>query len=104
MTGHTPGPWKADPEYPYKVRDASGQMVGVAIACVEDTRLIAAAPSMYEALTLIAAMHGKTLLNIDLGQDGNRAHQIGANAAFNQLAEIASDALAVCFNDRKTEA
>jgi hypothetical protein len=45
------------------------------------------------ALMLIAAMAGKTLLNLDLGADGNRAYQLGANAAFEQCAGYASSAL-----------
>lgn len=57
-------------------------------------KLFAAAPDLLKALQFIAAMQGKTLLNLDLGEDGDRAHQIGANAAFNQLAEVARAALA----------
>lgn len=45
------------------------------------------------ALQLIAAHEGKTLLNLDLGEDGNRAYQLGANAAFNQAAGFAIAAL-----------
>lgn len=45
------------------------------------------------ALELIAAHEGKTLLNFDLGEDGNRAYQRGANAAFNQMAGFAIAAL-----------
>ena len=45
------------------------------------------------ALELIAAHEGKTLLNLGLGADGNRAYQLGANAAFNQAAGFAIAAL-----------
>lgn len=45
------------------------------------------------ALEFIAAHEGKTLLNLDLGEDGNRAYQLGAYAAFNQAAGFAIAAL-----------
>jgi hypothetical protein len=45
------------------------------------------------ALEFIAAHENKTLLNFDLGEDGNRGYQLGANAAFNQMAGFAIAAL-----------
>ncbi len=44
---------------------------------------------MREALELIAGHEGMTLL----GPDGERAHERGANAAFEQMASIAKSAL-----------
>lgn len=47
-----------------------------------------------ELVGLIAEMGGKTLIAPSLGPDCDRAHQEGANKAFEQAAELARDALA----------
>jgi hypothetical protein len=58
------------------------------------TPLEMAAPDMLAALRLIAAFKDKTLLACSLGPDCDQAHQLGANKAFNQAADIALDAIA----------
>lgn len=46
------------------------------------------------SLTLIAAFGGKTILaDPSMGQEYNLGHQVGANKAFGQAADIAEDAL-----------
>lgn len=45
------------------------------------------------ALTLIAGFKDLTLIAPSLGEEADRGHQIGANKAFNQAAEIAAEAL-----------
>lgn len=45
------------------------------------------------ALEFIAAMGDKTLIAPSMGPDCDRAHQIGANKAFEQCASAASTAL-----------
>lgn len=46
------------------------------------------------ALTLIAAFKGRTLFSYTRGDDGDSAYREGANAAFEQAADIAQSALA----------
>lgn len=59
-----------------------------------------------EILTAIAGMGGRTLIAPSLGPDGDRAHQIGANKAFEQAADLArraSDILAALRAPRPAE-
>jgi hypothetical protein len=64
---HTPGPWKADLENPWPAQIGCCPLVGnpysiahgtdnvAAASTPEDARLIAAAPELLEALTLLVA-------------------------------------------------
>lgn len=117
MSGQTPGPWKliADPYEdgtPYfrfeagEVFDETDERCGFRIDGImrePDARLIAAAPYLLMALKFIAEFHGKTLIAPSLGTDADRGHQIGANKAFEQAAEIALDALRWLETDLKME-
>ena len=53
-------------------------------------------------LTIIAKMRGQTLIAPSLGHECDRAHQIGANRAFEQAADLARDALAIGRGDNQT--
>jgi hypothetical protein len=55
--------------------------------------LLTANAAMLAALNLIAEFGDKTLIAPSLGADGDHGHQLGANKAFNQAAEIARDAI-----------
>jgi hypothetical protein len=72
--------------------DGAPFYVASEIARDDDAHLIRLAPQMYEALQTIAAMSGMTLLG---GSDLEpaRAHELGANKAFEQAAEIARAAI-----------
>lgn len=60
----------------------------------EAGRRLRAYPALVAALQEIAAMADKTLLGGRDESDPMRSFQLGANHAFRQAAEVASDALA----------
>ena len=85
MSGHTPGPWKVDPNYPIDVQTADGKreictpfyeegrgklinpVTPVALygeACA-NARLIAAAPELLESAESVIAAWGKFLSSFD---------------------------------------
>ena len=45
------------------------------------------------ALEFIAAQGGKTLIAPSMGEDFDKGHQLGANKAFEQMADVARDAI-----------
>lgn len=92
-TTHSPGPWtkilhgyRGGPDdEPYGLTDAD--------ALVADAGL-----DMLAALEEVANLTGETLLGPDskhrMGEDAPCYHEMGANAAFEQAADIARNALA----------
>jgi hypothetical protein len=83
--------WLRDPDLgEYGESDRQGDIREAAAAIAA---LMAERDAMATTLKLIADHDGMTLLAGSLGDDGDRAHQIGANKAFNQMAEIAKSTL-----------
>jgi hypothetical protein len=98
MIAYTKAPWQISKgDYGISriystTEDGAPFYVASEIVRDDDARLIRLAPQMYEALQTIAAMSGMTLIGgSDLEAD--RAHELGANKAFEQAAEIARAAL-----------
>lgn len=99
--GHTPHkhlttPWVANGAYVFAGSDC------IAICDTDNAdeatyeakaRLMAAAPALIAALETIAEMGNKTLIAPSMGEDCDHAHQVGANKAFGQAADIATRAL-----------
>jgi hypothetical protein len=75
-------------------QDYDTTLTDMARAVVDSVPLVKAAPDLLASLKLIAAMGDKTLIAPSMGECCDRAHQIGANKAFEQAADIARAAIA----------
>lgn len=86
------GHYGPGPDYP------TTWIAGMAEAFVEfDARRSAEIATLTTALEQVALLAGQTLLGPDskhhMGEDATLYHEMGANAAFEQAASIAADAL-----------
>jgi hypothetical protein len=69
------------------------EMIAIGITRLTRWELYVEISRLRAALEFISAMRGMTLIAPSLGDDCDKAHQLGANKAFEQVADTAHDAL-----------